>query len=179
MGGNTFRRLARNCKFCYDFLAIPRVGSVVPYNKTILCLAASRRPGGLCVAGKEFANGACGPWVRPISAQSHAIAPADMFYANGVRADVLDIFTVSLTQPVPMGHQRENHLINNVVWQNHGRATWQQIVTATCTSFLSLVIRSQNSIFECPPPYEIILRSIVKDPATTAASASLYAPSSL
>ena len=37
------------------------------YDKTILCLANSRRPGGRCVAGKEKINNQFGGWVRPVS----------------------------------------------------------------------------------------------------------------
>lgn len=39
-----------------------------PYAKTIICLANSRRPDGRCFAGKEFAKGALGAWIRRINA---------------------------------------------------------------------------------------------------------------
>ena len=47
-----------------------------PYSKTILSLANSRRPDGHCFAGKEFANGTAGGWIRPINT-AHRNAVSD------------------------------------------------------------------------------------------------------
>jgi hypothetical protein len=83
-----------------------------PYEKTILCLANSRRPGGRCFAGKEFANGATGPWIRPINAaNSDAISEEDRTYQNGALADVLDIVTIPMQGPRPRAHHQEDHQI--------------------------------------------------------------------
>lgn len=106
-----------------------------PYEKTILCLANSRRPGGRCFAGKEFADGATGAWIRPINAaNSDAISEEDRKYQNGTLADVLDIVTIPMQGPRPHAHHQEDHQIRpDYYWAKLGRATWQQIVEATDT----------------------------------------------
>lgn len=106
-----------------------------PYEKTIVCLANSRRPDGRCFAGKEFANGATGTWIRPINAANRdAISEEDRKYQNGTLADVLDIVTVPMQAPRPHAHHREDHQIRaDYYWEQIGRATWQQIVQATDT----------------------------------------------
>lgn len=103
------------------------------YEKTLLCLANSRRPGGRCVAGKEFLDGKIGAWVRPVNIQNgHAISESDLQYENGTFADVLDIVTIQMLEPAPQRHHRENHLINpKYYWEKQSRATWAQIVSAT------------------------------------------------
>ena len=103
------------------------------YQKVILCLANSRKPGGRCVAGKEFANGAAGAWIRPINIQNHnSISEEDLHYGDGTSADVLDIISIPMISATPQAHQRENHVIDpNYYWTKQGRATWAQIVAAT------------------------------------------------
>src|ERR1700733_238560 len=103
------------------------------YTKKILCLANSRRPGGRCVAGKEFADGATGAWLRPVNAQNgNAISETDLQYENGKYADVLDLIEIPLVEEKPHGHQTENHLITpDYYWMKRGCATWAQIVDAT------------------------------------------------
>jgi hypothetical protein len=103
------------------------------YEKTILCLANSRRPGGRCVAGKELLDSALGEWIRPINGDNgNAISELDLQYENGTSADVLDIVTIPMTKAAPHGHQRENHLIDpHYYWEKQSTATWAQIVNAT------------------------------------------------
>ncbi|WP_316235311.1 MULTISPECIES: dual OB domain-containing protein [unclassified Bradyrhizobium] len=103
------------------------------YTKTILCLANSRRPGGKCVAGKEFENGNTGVWIRPVNTPNdNAISDADAQYKDGTSADLLDIVLVSMSDAVPSHHQTENHQIDaGFYWTKKGRATWEQIVSAT------------------------------------------------
>ena len=117
------------------------------YTKTILCLANSRRPGGRCVAGKEFANGATSAWIRPINAQNqNSISEADLQYENGTSADALDIVTVPMIGPVPHGHQTENHKITpDYYWTKEGSATWQQVVAATDTVAGALWVNGDSS----------------------------------
>jgi hypothetical protein len=105
------------------------------YEKTILCFANSRRPGGRCVAGKEFANGRLGGWIRPINAQNgSAISESDLQYENGKSADVLDVVTIPMLGARPQGHQTENHLIDpDCYWEKQARTTWAEIVAATDT----------------------------------------------
>jgi hypothetical protein len=103
------------------------------YTKTILCLANSRRPGGRCVAGKEVSNSRIGGWIRPINEQNgYAISESDLQLENGTAADVLDVLTIPMVQPMPQGHQTENHLIApDYYWTKGVRATWEQVVEAT------------------------------------------------
>jgi hypothetical protein len=92
------------------------------YTKTILCLANSRRPYGRCVAGKDVEDGV---WIRPINGQNaHAISEADLQLDDGTAADVLDVLTVPMVGPSPLGHQTENHLIApDYYWVKERRAT--------------------------------------------------------
>ncbi|MCL2716980.1 MAG: hypothetical protein FWD68_21145 [Alphaproteobacteria bacterium] len=51
---------------------------------------------------------------------------------DGSSVDLLDIVTVPMHAPAPAGHQTENHQIDDRVhWSKVGRATWEQIVSAT------------------------------------------------
>ena len=99
------------------------------YSYTIVCLANSRKPGGTCVAGKEFADGKFGGWVRPISSQpSEALSPSDRFYKGGGDPQLLDLIHIRMTEPRPEGFQTENHLIDSKqYWSKTGRATWKEI----------------------------------------------------
>jgi hypothetical protein len=103
------------------------------YEKTILCLANSRRPGGTCFAGKEFANGASSHWVRPINASNGgAISGQDRLYADHSHAELFDIVKVPLVTPKPHLHHKEDHQIDSkVFWEKTGRATWDDVLKAT------------------------------------------------
>jgi hypothetical protein len=105
------------------------------YDKTILCLANSRRPGGRCVAGKEFEKNATGVWVRPVNIQNHsAISEVDLQYDDGKSADILDIVTIPMSKRAAHDHHQEDHAIaSDYYWTKTGRATWQRVVDATDT----------------------------------------------
>ena len=87
---------------------------------------------GRCFAGKEFANGTSGQWVRPVSAREHEeISEGDRRYEDGKTASLLDIVAIPMLKAVPEGHQTENHLIaDQHYWKKAGRATWTQIEAA-------------------------------------------------
>lgn len=99
----------------------------------MLCLANSRRPGGYCVAGKEFTGGKAGNWVRPVGDRpSHEVSALEQRYKDGKHLELLDIVSIPLLEPRPAEHQTENHLIaTGRSWVKTSRATWPQIVTAT------------------------------------------------
>lgn len=103
------------------------------YEKTILCLANSRRPGGTCFAGKEFANGNTSAWIRPINAAHNgAISGQDRIYKDSSHADLLDIVKVRLVEAKPHLHHKEDHQIDAAqYWEKIGRATWEDVVKAT------------------------------------------------
>ena len=103
------------------------------YKKTIVCLANSRRPGGTCFAGKEFAGGTASDWVRPINGTNGgAISGRDRLYIDQSLAELLDIVKIPLLAPVPHLHHQEDHQINaKEYWEKTGRATWQDVINAT------------------------------------------------
>jgi hypothetical protein len=102
------------------------------YQKTVLCLANSRRPGGNCFAGKEMTDGQIGGWIRPInSVHGGAIADQDRLYEDHSHAELLDIVKIPCNAPKPNLHHQEDHQIqDDKYWAKVGRATWKQIVSA-------------------------------------------------
>ena len=84
----------------------------MPYTKVILCLACSTKPHGRCVAGKEWAGGGGGGWIRPVTPGPHsAITNAQRKYQNQYSAVALDVLEIQLAAPQSTGFQAENHLI--------------------------------------------------------------------
>lgn len=106
---------------------------MAPYEKTILSLANSRRPGGTCFAGKEFAKGQSSKWVRPVNAANgDAISAQDRLYEDRSHAEILDIVKVPFLAPKPHLHHVEDHQIDAAAfWAKVGRATWQDVENAT------------------------------------------------
>lgn len=102
------------------------------YAKTILCLAASRKPDGRCIAGKQIRIRGLGSWVRPISSrETESISISDSKYENGGNAELLDKIQISFIGPRSAGFQTENHLIEEKsYWQKNGTATWEEVVAA-------------------------------------------------
>jgi hypothetical protein len=84
---------------------------MLPYAKTIVCLANSYKTGGICVAGKEkLGNGAFGHWIRPVSDRPGAeLSRTECANSNYGAPKLLDVIAVPLLKPVPHGHQIENH----------------------------------------------------------------------
>lgn len=99
------------------------------YEKTILCLACSRKLSGRCVAGKEVTQDGFGEWIRPVSdRESREISYEERRYEGGGAANILDMIRVPLKRRVPMGHQTENYVIESKSsWILHGRATWDAV----------------------------------------------------
>ncbi|HYA88072.1 MAG TPA: hypothetical protein VEI57_13535 [Nitrospirota bacterium] len=103
------------------------------YDKTILCLANSRKKAGSCIAGKEVLEENFGEWIRPVSdRQFEEIPRRDLRYKDGSSAALLDIINISMIEPRPKSYQSENHLYRSgYYWARIGRATWDEIVAAT------------------------------------------------
>jgi len=101
----------------------------MPYPKTIVCLAASWKHNGTCIAGKEYVNGRFGAWIRPVSNRpGEEINWDERRKDNGYPTNVLDIVTVSLDRPKPHLHQPENHVIaGGIVWQHQKMLNASQI----------------------------------------------------
>jgi hypothetical protein len=103
---------------------------MMPYAKTIVCLANSFKPGGTCVAGKEkLANGVYGDWIRPVSDRPGAeLSRSECANSNYGAPKLLDIIAVPLLKPVPHGHQTENHLIDATRrWIKWGVMPWASL----------------------------------------------------
>ncbi len=98
------------------------------YEKTIVCLAASRRDGGICIAGKEYHNDCkFGDWIRPVgNRENRSIEDPERINDRGRYTKVLDVVTICLNRELPESHQSENHLIEE-------RRTWvyRNVLTKT------------------------------------------------
>lgn len=100
------------------------------YEQTIICLANSRKPPqGRCIAGKLWTAGTPGAWLRPVSARaSHEVSENERRYEDGQLATLLDIVSVPLVQPSPLGFQQENHVLDaDFYWTKLGTATWANV----------------------------------------------------
>lgn len=83
--------------------------------KKIVCLAKSRKIGGLCFAGKEISNNnVIGSWIRPVSSrESEAISSNECEYDDGCEPDLLDIMEIPIVKHKPTSYQCENYLIDD------------------------------------------------------------------
>jgi len=90
-------------------------------HKTFVCLAASRKYGGYCVAGKEWTDGKVGPWIRPVSKQEAGeLSTREIRMNNGRIPQCLDIVTIDTQGAAYHPCQKENVLIAEKrpwVWQ--------------------------------------------------------------
>jgi hypothetical protein len=104
----------------------------MPYIKTIVCLANSRKLTGSCVAGKEWDGQKLGAWCRPVSARDRGELSAERWYRKTWRDPrLLDLIEVGLLGPRPSGCQTENHLVDTTVrWRFAGRLTARQLLSA-------------------------------------------------
>jgi hypothetical protein len=104
----------------------------MPYIKTIVCLANSRKLTGRCVAGKEWDGQKFGAWCRPVSARDRGELTAERWYRRTWRdPQLLDLIEVGLLAPRPSGCQTENHLVDTSVrWRFAGRVTARQLLPA-------------------------------------------------
>lgn len=81
--------------------------------KRIVCLANSRKLAGRCIAGREWASGNGGKWIRPVSSRTtQEVSEYERQYDDGSDPKVLDIIDVPLIEPQPYGIQRENWLLD-------------------------------------------------------------------
>jgi len=106
--------------------------AAVPYTKTIVCLANSRKLTGRCVAGKEWDGRSPGPWCRPVSERERGELTAERWYRTTFRDPrLLDLIEVSLLHPRPSGCQIENHLVDATFrWRFAGRVSARQLLPA-------------------------------------------------
>lgn len=84
------------------------------YEKTIICLANSRKMSERCIAGLEFEGRRVGGWIRPVSSRAEGeISASDRSIENSAEPGLLDILRIPMIEPRPNGFQTENHLIDN------------------------------------------------------------------
>jgi len=104
-------------------------GGLMPYTKTVVCFANSRKTAGRCIAGKEWNNGIPGEWFRPVSSRpTHEISEEERRFQNGQDAKLLDIIAIPCALPQPSAHQRENHVIDpGYYWSLKGTLAWTDI----------------------------------------------------
>jgi hypothetical protein len=102
------------------------------YEKTIACLANSRKISGRCIAGKEYINGEFGAWIRPVSNRSdEEISEEDRRYEDGTYAKLLHVVTIPMKKHVRDGFQTENHLIDeSYYWSKAADIGWQDLDAA-------------------------------------------------
>lgn len=82
--------------------------------RRIVCLANSRKPNGRCVAGKLYAQGKFGAWLRPISIrEGEELSEQERQISNGVEPALLDILEFTISKYKPSAHQPENFVINS------------------------------------------------------------------
>lgn len=99
------------------------------YTKALVCFANSRKTSGRCVAGKEWANGTPGEWLRPVSSRpSHEVSLEERRYQNGSDPQLLDIVAVPCVGHQPLPHQVENHVLDGgYFWTRQGTLAWAEI----------------------------------------------------
>jgi hypothetical protein len=109
----------------------------VPYTKTIVCLANSRKWQGRCVAGLQIVDHKLGEWVRPVA----VLNKGELHYecicgnANGRDPKLLDVLLIEFLSPHPTGCQTENHRIDpgsrwifrGTLWPAHLRRAVEQV----------------------------------------------------
>ena len=77
--------------------------------KQMVLLAKSWRPGGMCIAGREIANGRVGNWLRPVDLENEdAIDRSVVNYGRPGELQLLDVVELDLVDHAPCDHQREN-----------------------------------------------------------------------
>jgi len=92
-------------------------------QKQFICLAASRKYSGYCVAGKELTGDSESAWVRPVSKRKNGeLAPGDLKLSDGGYPKLLDVLTLSIKKPFPHYYQTENYLIDESRrWSKSGK----------------------------------------------------------
>jgi len=92
-------------------------------EKTLVCLANSRKISGRCIAGKELNGNNVGHWIRPISGRpNHEISEEDRRYEDGSTATVFDIINIRFKGKANNPVQSENYEIDeNYYWGNIGK----------------------------------------------------------
>jgi len=90
-------------------------------TKRLVCLAASRKYNGICIAGKVFADDKSLVWIRPVSSSNEGeLSLESIQYSDGTHPSPLDVIEISLEKHIPRCYQSENHLVDE-------RAEWVRV----------------------------------------------------
>lgn len=98
-------------------------------NKTIVCLANSRKLSGRCIAGREIDGGSPGAWVRPVSAREmQEVSERERQYQDGRDPKLLDVIEIPLVEHQPRDHQQENWLLDpDTYWSRVDKISWENL----------------------------------------------------
>ena len=101
--------------------------------KRIVCLANSRKLSGRSIAGREWAGGAPGSWIRPVSSrENQEVSEYERQYEDGSDPWVLDIVDVPVLEPQPKDCQTENWLLDSEhYWKKMGTYPWSDLSNLT------------------------------------------------
>ena len=86
----------------------------MPFRKTIVCLANSRKYQGRCVAGLEWDARKIGGWIRPVTWLPRGVLINERFCGNAYGRDprLLDVLDIEFLAPQPHAYQTENARID-------------------------------------------------------------------
>jgi len=121
---------------------------------TIRRLANSRRPGGTCFAGKEFAKGRSSTWIRPVNAAHNgAVSGHDRLYEDGSHADLLDVVKVSLQEAKGMTPTQFNRRWKTL---DYNRIAIEGLEAQTLGGSLAFLVASEARVpFRTDLPFRI------------------------
>ena len=80
-------------------------------SRKIVVLAASKKLGSRCYAGKEISGITVGSWVRPVTSTDGSLNLTQMRLPDGDLPMCLDVVSVDLDDCCGVGHQTENWML--------------------------------------------------------------------
>lgn len=96
---------------------------------SVLILASSRKPGGICLAGKRLDGASRGTWVRPVWESTGRGWSSDVLDARAGRIPAVgDVFDMPLAAPQPWEHQPENWRVGWGAWNYAGHYANQALM---------------------------------------------------
>ena len=98
-------------------------------HSPILILASSRKPGGICLAGKRLDGAQRGGWVRPVWENTGIAWNAGVLGRKAGRIPLVgDIFSIPLSVAQPWEFQSENWQVGEGAWCYTGHPSNQALV---------------------------------------------------
>ena len=98
-------------------------------HSALLILASSRKPGGICLAGKRLDGISRGAWVRPVWENTGRGWSAGLLGARAGRIPAVgDVFGMPLAGPQPWEHQPENWRVGAGAWEYAGHRASQALI---------------------------------------------------